>query len=159
MSRPVKIFTAQVKDKLGWDFPAALVAIRFARELSEISYLSEDLRSDYVSGLNSHVIKYEGNYWGTKQMQADGCESRPLAHFVDVDEEVLYEVNKEGEYLLDDKGAEIPTGEVVPAHKVWTDKFTVDLSHLQSVQVLNSSMPPEDKLFRLIELDVLRRFK
>ena len=159
MTRQVKVFSAQVKDKLGWDHPAALVAIRFVRELSEVSYLSEDLKSDYVSGLNSHVINYEGNYWGTKQMQVEGLESRPLAHFVDVEEEILYEVNEAGEYALNDNGDNIPTGDVIKAHKVWTDKFTVDLNHLQSVQVLNSSMPPEDKLFRLIELDVLRRFK
>lgn len=36
--------------------------------------------------------------------------------------------------------------------------FTVDLKHLQSLQVLNSSMAPADKRFRLIELDVTRRF-
>lgn len=36
--------------------------------------------------------------------------------------------------------------------------FTVDLNHLQSLQVLNSSMSPADKRFRLIELDVTRRF-
>lgn len=38
------------------------------------------------------------------------------------------------------------------------DLFRVDLEHLQSVQVINSSMPPLDKMFRLIELDVIRRF-
>lgn len=159
MTRQVKVFPAQVKDNLGWDIPAALVAIRFVRELSEVSYLSDDCVSDYVSGLNSHVINYEGNYWGSKQMQVDGLESRPLAHFVDVEEEILYEVDKDGEYILDDNVEKIQTGDVIKAHKIWTDKFSVDLDHLQSVQVLNSSMPPEDKLFRLIELDVLRRFK
>lgn len=159
MSKQVKVFAAQVKDKLGWDFPAALVAIRFVRELSEVSYLSEDCASDYVSGVNSHVINYEGNYWGSKQMQADGCESRPLAHFITVPEEALYKLNADEEFILDDAGKKIPTGKTIPEHDVWTDKFTVDLQHLQSVQVLNSSMSPEDKLFRLIELDVMRRFK
>ena len=38
------------------------------------------------------------------------------------------------------------------------DLFIVDLEHLQSQQVLNSSMSPEDKYFRLIELDANRRF-
>ena len=36
--------------------------------------------------------------------------------------------------------------------------FKVDLEHLQSIQVINSSMTPNDKIFRLIELDVKRRF-
>ena len=39
-----------------------------------------------------------------------------------------------------------------------SDLFKVDLEHLQSIQVMNSSMAPLDKMFRLIELDVIRRF-
>ena len=38
------------------------------------------------------------------------------------------------------------------------DLFTVDLEHLQSVNVINSSMDPKDKTFKLIELDIIRRF-
>ena len=38
------------------------------------------------------------------------------------------------------------------------DLFQVDLSHIQSIQVINSSMPADEKKWRLIELDIARRF-
>ena len=158
MTRPVKTFLSRVEDKLGWDYPNALVAIRHVEEESKTTYTSEDCKGNYVSGLNSHAINYEGNYWGSKEMQQRGAESRPLLHLKKFDAEAIYEVNIDGEYSLDDNGHKIPTGDVIPAHDEWVGVFTVDLGHLQSVQVLNSSMSPEDKTFRLIELDVQRRF-
>tara|TARA_R110002050_G_scaffold83546_1_gene178680 strand:- start:436 stop:816 length:381 start_codon:yes stop_codon:yes gene_type:complete len=38
------------------------------------------------------------------------------------------------------------------------DLFIVDLLHAQSIQVINGALSPIDKMFRLIELDVTRRF-
>ena len=38
------------------------------------------------------------------------------------------------------------------------DLFIVDLLHAQSIQVINGTLSPIDKMFRLIELDVTRRF-
>ncbi len=38
------------------------------------------------------------------------------------------------------------------------DLFEVDLEHIQSVQISNSAMPADDKKWRLIELDIARRF-
>jgi len=38
------------------------------------------------------------------------------------------------------------------------DLFKVDLEHTQSIQVINGALSPIDKMFRLIELDVTRRF-
>ena len=40
-----------------------------------------------------------------------------------------------------------------------TDIFEVDVDHAQSIQVLNSNAPSNDKIFTLIELDLIRRFK
>ena len=158
MTRPVKTFISRVEDKLGWDYPSAFVAIRHVEEESKTSYTSDDLKGNYVSGLNSHVIIYEGNYWGSIEMQQRGTESRPLVCLEQFDAEAIHEVNSEGEYSLDDSGNRIPTGEVIPAYEEWVDVFSVDLNHVQSVQVINSAMSPEDKLFQLIELDVKRRF-
>ena len=46
-----------------------------------------------------------------------------------------------------------------PSDEVDPTLFTVDLEHIESVEVRNSTMTPEDKLFKLIELDVKRSFK
>jgi hypothetical protein len=158
MTRAVKTFTARIENKLGWDYPLAFVAIRHVEEESKTTYTSENCKDNYISGLNSHVIMYEANYWGSKEQQMRGLESCPLVHLKQFDEEAVYKLNLEGEYSLDDNGDKIATGEVIPAYEEWVGVFFVDVDHLQSKQVLNSSMSPEDKTFRLIELDVQRRF-
>ena len=128
MTRAVKTFTAYVEDQLGWDYPQALVAIRRVTETSQKTFESEDCKGNYVEDINSHIIKYSANFWGTKQQQMAGKPSRPILSKVEGEEES-------------------------------TDIFEVDVEHAQSVQVLNSNAPSNDKIFTLIELDLIRRFK
>jgi hypothetical protein len=132
MARTVKTFSAYVEDKLGWDYPNALVAIRTASESSQNTFESDDCKGEYSEGTSSHVIAYTANFWGTRQMQAAGKPSRPLF----------------------DKVVSEPT-----AQPEFDDLFVVDLDHPQSVQVLNSNATAIDKTFTLIELDLIRRFK
>ena len=159
MTSTIKINSAPVKDKLGWCHPNAFIAIWAIDEELRSSSISTDGVSPYVENSRSHVIQYQGNYWGDNQMQLDGLESRPLARFVEFEAEEVCEVNSEGEYVLNDNGDKIKTGEIIPAYKIWTDKFTVDMNHLQSLQVINSSLAGKDERNRLIELDVKRWFK
>jgi hypothetical protein len=147
-----------VKDKLGWGRKDAFIAVWKVDIEESSSLVSDGGISDYVDSSGPNEIVYMGNYWGEQQMQIDGLDSRPLAHFVEIKEEILYKRNEDGEHILDDNGYKIPTGKTKPAYKVWTDKFTVDMEHLQSVQVLNSSMTGNAEKLRLVELDVKRRF-
>jgi hypothetical protein len=147
-----------VKDKLGWGYSNPFIAIWDVDEIVSTKSRSIDGISDYVETSRSHVIKYEGNYWGSKQMQSDGLDSRPLAHFIEFDAESVYEVNLEGEYSLDDSGEKIPTGEIIPAYKIWTDKFTVDMEHPDSIHVRNGPMTGKEERNELISLDVKRKF-
>jgi len=132
MARAVKTFTASVEDKLGWDYPNALVAIRWASETSQNTFESQDCQSDYNEEMTSHVITYTANFWGTNQMQMAGKPSRPLLN------KVIPEPN---------------------AEPVFDEIFTVELDEAQSAQVLNSNASATDKVFTLIELDLRRRFK
>jgi len=159
MTQTVKINKAVVKDKLGWGHPSAFIAIWDVTEEIKSRSTSSDGIGDYVEESHSHVIEYEGNYWGDRQMQIDGLDSRPLAHFVEIEQEVVYEKNEFNENVLDDVGEKVPTGEIKPAYMVWTDKFTVDMKHPQSVQITsNPSISGKEERNRLIELDVKRKF-
>jgi len=132
MARPIKTFTAYVEDKLGWDYPQALVAIRTASESSQNTFESDDCKGNYSEGVCSHVIAYTANFWGTKQQQMADKPSRPLFN------KVIPEPTAEPEF---------------------EEIFMVDLDHPQSIQVLNSNANATDKTFTLIELDLIRRFK
>ena len=147
-----------VKDKIDWDRKDAFIVVWKIKSDESSLLVSDDGISNYVDSSASNKIEYMGNYWGDQQMQIDGKESRPLAHFVEVAEEILYKRNEDDEHILDDSGDKIPTGKTKPAYKVWTDKFTVDMDHLQSVQVINSSMTGNAEKLRLVELDAKRRF-
>ena len=138
MTTTVKTFSTPVEDKKGWDFPNAFVAIWWASETSQNTFTSDDDLGDYVEGMESHVIAYTANFWGTKQQQLNGLDSCPLFDKVFVKDEENEEDN---------------------GHYEFNEVFTVDLDHLQSEQVLNSSMSSKDKIFRLIELDLTRKFK
>ena len=159
MTQTVRIHRAEVKDKLGWGRPNAFISIWDVTEEIKSRSTSSDGISDYVEESHSHVIEYKGNYWGDRQMQIDGLDSRPLAHFVEVDSEVVYETNEYNENTLDDAGGKIPTGEIKPAYMVWTDKFYVDMKHPESIQITsNDSISGKEERNRLIELDVKRKF-
>jgi hypothetical protein len=147
-----------VKDKLGWCSKEAFVVVWAIEEEIKKSSISPDGISNYVESSNSHVIKYQGNYWQDKATQEQGLDSRPLAHFVHFDAEELFEKNADGEHVLDDNGNKKPTGEVIPAYKEWVDTFIVDMKHIQSRQVINSSMVGIDERNRLIQLDLERNF-
>lgn len=147
-----------VKDKLGWGRKDAFIAVWRIKSDESSLLESGDGISDYIDSSGPNEIVYEGNYWGDQQMQIEGLPSRPLAHFVEIEAEILYKRNEDDEHVLDDNGNKIPTGKAKPAYKVWTDKFTVDMEHFQSVQVLNSSMTGIAEKLRLVELDAKRRF-
>ena len=161
MSSTIKIKDAglTVKDKLGWGRVNPFIAIWFIDEETRSTSISTDGLGSYVKQSNYRSIEYKGNYWPTHEEQLKGLESRPLAHFVEVEDEAVYEINSEGEYSLDDSGEKIPTGEIIPAHKVWTDKFTVDMKHPESMGVINSSLIGDDEINSLIDLSVKRDFK
>ena len=146
----VKTFTARVKDRLGWDYPAAFVAVRHVSESSQTTYSSEDCVKDYEIALDAEAIAYSANFWGTKSHQASGLESRPISCEDYVEPKVIYEQDDDGDYKKDDRGKSIPTGEVVSGYWGFTDILTVDLTHAQSLQILSSNMAPVDKVFRLI---------
>lgn len=132
MARAVKTFTAQVKDKKGWKYKQAFVAIWSASETSQNTYESKDCKGDYAEDISSHTISYMANFWMDKATQLEGLPSQPLLNKVESEE-----------------GAEVE----------FTEIFNVDLEHVQSVQVINSNAPSADKVFTLIELDLVRRFK
>lgn len=158
MNTTIKINNVPVKDKLGWCHPNAFVAIWAIDEELKSSSISSDGLSGYVESSRSHVIEYQGNYWGDNQMQLDGLDSRPLACYVEIEAEAVCEVNSEGEYALDDAGNKIPTGEVIPAYDVWTDRFSVDMGHVESLQILNDPLyTGKEERDRLIEFDVKRQ--
>jgi hypothetical protein len=154
----VKTFTTRVEDRLGWDYAAAFVAVRYVSESSQTTYVSEDCVSNYEVALDAGVIAYSANFWGSKAMQLAGKTSRPISCEEYIEPKVIYEKDEDGEYTKDERGKMIPTGEVIEGYWGFTDVLIVDLDHLQSVQVLSSNMQPVDKVFRLIELDVSRRF-
>ena len=154
----IKFQKIPVKDKLDWCSDEAFVVVWAIDEEIKKSSISADGISNYVESSSSHVINYRGNYWKDKATQERGLASRPLAHFVHFDAEELFEKNADGEHVLDDNGNKKPTGEVIPAYKEWVDTFTVDMGHLQSQRVINSSMTGIDERNRLIMLDVERNF-
>lgn len=158
MTRPrIKVPNLLVKDRDGWKYKDAFVVVR--RIFSNVENTAEP--KDGVDGYeetSSYNISYTCNYFMDKATQEADLPSKPAGRFIDVPAEEIYEVNDAGEYSLDDTGAKISTGEIVPAHQVWTEKHTVDTDHLQSQQVLNSSMVGLDERNRLVELDVMRKF-
>ena len=158
MTRPrIKVPNLLVKDRDGWKYKDAFVVVR--RIHSIIDNLAEP--KDGVDGYDetsNYKITYTCNFFMDKETQEADLPSRPLGRFVEVPAEEVYEVTSTGECALDDNGLKIPTGEVVPAHQIWTEKHIVDTDHLQSQQVLNSSMSGVDERDRLVELDVMRKF-
>jgi hypothetical protein len=147
-----------VKDKLGWPSAEAFISIWYTEEdLNKVS-VSKNGIDPFTSSSSSHVIKYKGNYWGDNQMQRAGLDSRPLAFYEYFPAEEEFEKNEAGEYKLDDKMEKIPTGEVIPEYKEWVSEFTVDMGHVQAIQVKNGSLTGDDECKRLIEDDIKRRF-
>ena len=70
---------------------------------------------------------------------------------------IAFRANFWGTKAIQQKG--LPSqGLINPDNEEDPTLFTVDLDHVQSVQVRNSTMSPSDQIFRLIELDVNRRF-
>ena len=158
MTRPrIKVPNLLIKDRDGWKYANAFAVVRNIESNVKTSANPKDGVDGYDE-MSEYDITYTLNYWMDKATQEADLPSKPVGRYIDVTAEVLYEVNEEGEYSLNDQGQPIPTGETVPAHKVWTETHTVDTEHLQSQQVLNSSMVGIDERNRLVELDVMRKF-
>ena len=158
MTRPrIKVANLLVKDRDGWKYKDAFVVVRNIEAEVKTSAKSKDGVDGYEE-TSTYNIEYTCNYWMDKATQEADLPSRALGRFVDVPAEDIYEVNGAGENILDDRGDKKPTGEVIPAHQMWTEKHTVDTDHLQSQEVLNSSMVGLDERNRLVELDVMRKF-
>jgi hypothetical protein len=83
MTIPVKTFIAKVKDRLDWPYPNALVAIHNASVSSQNTYTSNDCKGDYETESIVDTIAYHANFWGTKEMQQSGVQSRPLINMDD----------------------------------------------------------------------------
>lgn len=132
MARPVKIFQAYVENKAGWDFPQATVAIRRVSEASQKTFDSKDCEGNYDESISSHLISYSANFWKDKQTHLSKKPSLPLFN------KLPAEQGEEPEF---------------------SDVFQVDTEHAQSVQILSTNATPEDKIFSLIEADLIRRFK
>ena len=153
----VKVDKMLVKDKKGWPYDNAFIVVRKIE--STIENLAESkLGTDGYDETSTYNIKYTCNYWGSKAMQEAGLPSRPLGRFIDIPAVTVYEKNSDGEHVLDDAGNKKPTGEILPARDEWSEEFIVDTEHLQSVQVLNSSMAGIDERNRLVELNITRDF-
>ena len=70
---------------------------------------------------------------------------------------IAYRANFWGTKAIQQKG--LPSqGLINPDNEEDPTLFTVDLDHYESVKVRSSTMSPVDQVFRLIELDVNRRF-
>lgn len=159
MARAVKIFQAYVENKAGWDFPQATVVIHRVSEASQKTFDSEDCKGNYVEEISSHIISYSANFWKDKATQAASKPTMPLFDKFYVDAVDVCEKDEDGEDKKDADGELILTGEVIDAHWDFSDIFEVDVDHPQSIQVLNSNASSDDKIFTLIELDLVRRFK
>ena len=125
MTLPVHVFTTNVKDRLGWGYPSALVVVRQASTSSQNTYVSESCEGNYTNHSAVEAVAYRANFWGNVEMQQQRLPSRPLINLDNTEDE---------------------------------DLFSVDLDHPQSVQILNSALTQIEKEFKLIELDVTRRF-
>ena len=160
MATAVKTFICPVKDKLGWGYLKAFVAIRYASETSQRTYESDDCIADYVEEINSHVISYTVNFWGTEEdkINLGGKNSRPLFDKFFVEAESVCEKDENGEDVYDESGDLVLTGEVIAAHWDFREVFTVDLSHPESEEIQNSNLSDKDEIFSLIKSDLSRKF-
>ena len=136
----VKKFNAKVKDKLGWSYDEAFVAIYLVDEYSSTSLIADEDLNHYAEEFRPGKIVYSGNFWGNEEGQQAGLESRPLL------------AKKTFPAITDDNGIEI-----TPEHIEWDTVLEVDLLHPQSLAVMSGGGTERDKKLRMIELDVVRR--
>lgn len=129
-----KLFNANVKDSLGWKYDNAWVGVYDIYANTGDAYQSKGPKEPFKKTHEITSISYRANFWQNRADQEAELTSRPL-------------INENPQPIIDDDG------DVSHDDKI----LCVDLEHLQSVQVTNSALSPEEKHFRLIELDVNRR--
>ena len=135
----VKKFNAKVKDKLGWSYSNAFVAIYLVEEYSSTSLIADDDLNEYTEEFRPGKIVYSGNFWPNEEAQKEGLDSRPL-----LAKDII-------PAFIDDEGAGV--SEVIE----WDTVLEVDLLHPQSLQVMSGGGTERDKKLRMIQLDVIRR--
>jgi hypothetical protein len=141
-SRIVSTVTDQLE--WGYDNPVIVAWNAYSRETKGTA-LSLDGDLDQYKETEeeaSNTITYSANFWGNSKQQAAGLGTRPLGYFKYITEDVI-----------GDDG--LTTEEEV---RVWTTDFEVDLKHPQSQQVMEGPMQKNDKILRVIELDIIRNF-
>ncbi len=102
---------------------------------------SRDIRGEYTLVNDVSAISYNANYWYNRQAESDGYPSQQ----VKVDEEVFFDVT-------DAIGVVTRESKTQP-----TDIISVDLSHPEIINILNSNMEPLACDLACAESDFRRR--
>jgi len=95
--KPVKTFTIDVKDQLGWSYPSAFVVVREVSISSQRTYISADGIQDYTSHDGYEAVAYRANFWPNEEAQQEGLPSRPLINLDNEEDETLFVADTKGE--------------------------------------------------------------
>lgn len=158
MNIPVKVFEAKIEDECGGVFPDAIVAILDFSETSQTTGSATSFKGEYNISSDVHALAYKVSYYYDQEKMEQGKRSRPLLHDVYIEPEIIYEEDDRGEFIRDDDGNKIATGEMTEGHYKLTDSFKVNEDHPDIRQILESDLEINSKRLRAIKMDLAIRF-